>query len=72
MATNAPASTYVVVSSLVATFCAFGTVVIFLPPWQLYLIPAACALPGIVVLAQRYMRRRRIKRDMNEALASLG
>lgn len=72
MSTNAPAATYVIVTSVIATFCAFGSVVIFLPAWEWYLIPVACAVPGLVVLAQRWARRRRLKRDVQSALADLG
>lgn len=72
MSPSAPASTYVLVASLVATFIAFGCVVIFLPAWQWYLIPAACALPAVLLLAVRYGRRQRIKREVRAAIAELG
>lgn len=72
VSTNAPASTYVLVSSVITTFCTFGWVVIFLPAWTWYLIPAACAVPAIVILVQRWIRRQRIKRELQETLAQLG
>lgn len=72
MSTNAPASSYVIIVSIIATFCTFGWVVIFLPAWYWYLIPVACAVPALVVLAQRWIRRQRIKRDLRSTLAELG
>lgn len=72
MSPSAPASTYVVVASLVATFISFGCVVIFLPAWEWYLIPAVCAVPAIVVLAIRYARRAALRREVRTALQQLG
>lgn len=72
MSTNAPASSYIVISSIMATFCTFGWVVIFVPDWEWYLIPVACAVPAIAVLALRWTRRRRLKHDVRATLADLG
>lgn len=72
MATNAPASTYVIVTSIVVTFCTFGWVIIFLPSWYWYLIPAVAITPAIAVLAQRWMRRHRIKTELRATLEQLG
>lgn len=69
---TAPASTYILVVGIVATFCAFGTVVIFLPPWEWYLIPVACALPVVTILALRWLKHRRMRSEMQATLAQLG
>lgn len=72
MRTTAPASTYVLVLGMVATLWAFGIVVIFLPPWYWYLIPAVLAVPEIVILAQRWARRQRLKNELRATLEQLG
>lgn len=72
MATNAPASTYVLNVSIVAAFCTFGWVIIFLPAWYWYVIPATAIAPTVVILAQRWARRSKIKREMRDALQELG
>lgn len=71
VAEHAPASTYVLVVGVMATFAAFGIVLIFTPPWYWFLIPAALAIPEIVILAARWARRRRIKRELAGALSEL-
>ncbi len=55
-----------------ATVSSFGIVVIFTPPWYWYAIPAACAVPEIVILAQRWAKRRRLQRELQAALEELG
>jgi hypothetical protein len=71
VAENAPASTYALVVGVMATFCAFGTVLIFTPPWYWYLIPVALAIPVVVILARRWARRRQLKRDLAGTLSEL-
>ena len=71
MAENAPASTYVLVVGVMATFCSFGIVLIFTPPLYWYLIPTAFAIPVIVILAHRWARRRALKRDLAGTLSEL-
>jgi membrane protein implicated in regulation of membrane protease activity len=71
VAERAPASTYVLVVGVMATFAAFGDVLIFTPPWYWYLIPAALAVPVIVILARRWLRRRRLKRELAGTLSEL-
>jgi hypothetical protein len=54
-----------------ATFCSFGIVLIFTPPWYWYLIPTAFAIPVIVILAHRWAHRRALKRDLAGTLSEL-
>jgi membrane protein implicated in regulation of membrane protease activity len=68
---HAPASTYVLVVGVMATFAAFGIVLIFTPPWYWYLIPLAFATPVIVILARRWAKRRAMKRELASTLSGL-
>lgn len=72
MATNAPATTYVLNISIVLAFCTFGWVVIFLPAWYWYLIPAAAIAPTVVILTGRWIRHRRLKAELRSTLEQLG
>lgn len=67
-----PTSTYVLVIGIIATLSSFGIVVIFLPPWYWYMITVALAIPEIVILAERWIRRQRIKAEMRATLEQLG
>lgn len=71
VAEHAPASTYVLVVGVMATFSAFGIVLIFTPPWYFYLIPLALATPVIVILARRWVRHRAMKRELAGTLSGL-
>lgn len=62
--THAPAVTYVLVLDVMATFCAFGTVLIFTPPWYFYLIPVVLIIPTVVILSRRWIHRRRLKAEL--------
>lgn len=70
--TTAPASTYILVCSVMALFASFGTVVIFLPPWQWYLIPGAFLVPIVVILTMRILARRRLRHELDRVIAELG
>lgn len=72
MTTTAPASTYVMVTGVIATLVSFGIVVIFQPLWYWYLIPAALAIPEVVILIQRWRSRQRIKAEMRATIEQLG
>lgn len=72
MTTTAPASTYLMVIGVMATLVSFGVVVIFQPAAVWYLIPAVLAVPEIIILIQRWLRRQRIKTEMRETLEQLG
>lgn len=71
MSTTAPASTYVLVIGIMATFSAFGIVLIFTPPWYYYMIPVAIAIPELVILARRWQARQRMRRQLREAMEEL-
>ncbi len=64
MSTHAPAATYILVIDIMATFWAFGTVLIFTPPWYFYAIPVVMIIPTVVILARRWARRRRLKAEL--------
>lgn len=72
MPTHAPVTTYILVGSLISAFCAFGTVLIFLPAWYWYMIPLALFLPFPLILATRWARHRRIKGELRATLDQLG
>lgn len=55
-----------------ATFSAFGIVLIFTPPWYYYMIPVAIAIPELVILAQRWQARQRMRRALQAAMQELG
>lgn len=70
--TTAPASTYVLVIGVMATLVSFGIVAIFTPPLIWFLIPVAFAIPEVVILTQRYVRRQRAKAEMRSTIEQLG
>jgi hypothetical protein len=70
--TTAPASTYALVIGVMATLVSFGVVVIFQPLWYWYLIPAALAIPVVVILTGRWLRRQRVKAEMRATIEQLG
>lgn len=72
MTNTAPASTYVMVTGVMATLVSFGIVVIFQPAWYWYLIPVALAIPEIVILFRRWVRRRRIQAELRATIEQLG
>jgi hypothetical protein len=69
---TAPASTYALVIGVMATLVSFGVVVIFQPLWYWYLIPAALAIPVVVILTGRWLRRQRAKAEMRATIEQLG
>jgi hypothetical protein len=60
------------VIGVMATLVSFGIVVIFQPTWSWYLIPVALAIPEVVILIQRWLRRQRIKAEMRATIEQLG
>lgn len=70
--THAPLTTYILVGSLISAFCAFGTVLIFLPAWEWYIIPLVLFLPFTVILAVRWARHQRIRGELRATLNQLG
>ncbi len=71
MSTTAPASTYILVVGIMATFSAFGIVLMFTPPWYFFMIPVALALPELVILFQRWQRRQKMRRELQAAMEEL-
>ena len=71
MSTTAPASTYVLVIGIMATFWAFGIVLIFTPPWYYYMIPIALFIPELVILVRRWQARQRMRRQLRAAMEEL-
>jgi hypothetical protein len=72
VSTTAPASTYVLVIGIMATFSAFGIVLIFTPPWYFFMIPVALAVPEIVILLRRWQARLQMRRQLQAAMEELG
>lgn len=71
VSTTAPASTYILVIGIMATFWAFGIVLIFTPPWYYFMIPVALAIPELVILYRRWQARARMRRELQAAMEEL-
>ncbi|MEO7126483.1 MAG: hypothetical protein ABI382_06450 [Nakamurella sp.] len=73
MTTTPPASTYVLLIGMMTTMVSFGVVIIFRSSLSWYLmIPVAFAIPEVVILIQRYLRRQRVKAEMRATIEQLG
>ena len=68
---HAPATTYVLVSGVMAVFISFGIVFSLSLHWYYFLIPVVLAIPVLVILGARWSKRQQAKRAIAGSLDRL-